>query len=581
LKIKEIFMATIKKKIEISLLTAIILLFFFSTLLAQVNLDNYEKHESKIFSKNQITKLQSQYIGLDGLFSHNLFLRKNGLYPENRKIQSIPYFTVSYLKKDIIEKDGKYKSGKSSHLLNIDFNIKTITSYNSVNVAIPIWDGRVYEDESEIIIGGYSDKFNERPIGKIDDGGCFISALKGEHVKEFPLLEIPAEQIIFDPFEWKLLKIEPSNGEVIQRSTNRFLPLNIYGQHGEVLNNVHFKLENNSKESTITLYGILGVKKIKIANCNLKKSTIVKSREGYQPELIEGCSQPENGEVVTFTFEGEYSKNIVLNESELYLNDKIKYEVGEHSVMTEKIKIDGDFRDWRNITGVSDFEGDYVSYLFKNPDTDLLEIKVTNDDKYLYLYSRVVGVHGRTGEKGRYYWYSYIDVDRDVNTGYPPTRGDNCYFGIPIGDDCEAQFEFIGNKFIKTFFGFTGVGAEKESLNGVLHLGPSHYSAKGMDGKKRDSYKVEYVNREGSRFTTHDYTPGTSEDIIVALSPDGSEVEVKVELVGFLKDKSGKWLVQQGQRIDIAIGVEGSSDFYGGSDWGADSSPVIYDYLIK
>ena len=98
---------------------------------------------------------------------------------------------------------------------------------------------------------------------------------------------------------------------------------------------------------------------------------------------------------------------------------------------------------------------------------------------------------------------------------------------------------------------------------------------------ERDRYKVEYVNYKGKRSITHDYTPGTSEDIIVALSPDGSEVEVKALLSGFLKDTSGKRLMQKGQKIDIAFGVEGSSDFYGAGEWGADSSPVIYDYLIK
>lgn len=574
-------MKRIKNLFHNIITTGFILLFFVGTLQAQINLDDYEKHESKIFAKNQITSIQSQYIDTKGLFSRDVFLRKNGLYPMNERIQSIPYFTVSYLKNDVTKKDGEFKPGKTSELLNIDFHIKTITTHNSVNIATPIWDGRVYEDEYELIVGGYSDKFNERPIGKIDEKGGFIAQLKGEHVKEFPLLQVPAGQIIFDPFEWKLLNIKPGNGEEIHNSMYSFLPINIYGQQGEILENISFELENNTKTSSIILYGVLNGQKIEIANCNLNKAAIVKSREGYQPELIEGCSQPENGKVVTFTFEGEYSKNIVLNDTELYLNEKIKYEAGKYSPKTDAIEIDGNFQDWRNIPGVSDIEGDYVSYLFKNPDTDLLEIKVTNDDKYLYLYSRVVGVHGRTGDKGRYYWYSYIDVDRDEITGYPPTRGDNCYFGIAIGDDSEAQFEFIGNKFIKTFFGFTGIGVEKEALSGELQLGPSFYSPQGMDGEKRDSYKVEYVNREGSRFITHDYTEGTSEDIIVALSPDGSEVEVKAELAGFLKDKSGTDLIYRGKKIDIAIGVEGSCDHYGTSDWGADSSPVIYDYLIK
>lgn len=546
---------------------------------AQVDLNDYEKHENKIFTISQLARIQSHYIDGNGLFSHDQFLREKGIYPMNEKNQMIPYFSVSYLKENVTEKDGVFSPGKANGLLNIDFHIKTITTHNAVNVATPIWDGRVYNDNYEIIVGGYSSKFNERPVGKIDENGNFVSQLVGEHVKEFPILQLNAEQIIFDPFEYKLLKIEPSNGEVIESRVNHFLPISIYGQLGEKLKNINFELVN--KNSSIILFAILDGKKLKVASCDLNKASITKSREGYQPELIKGCSQPENGKVVTFTFEGDFSKNIELVDAGMYLAKDLNYESGTFTTIAKKITIDGDFQDWRNVKGVSDYKGDFVSYLHKNPDTDLLEVKVSNDDKYLYMYTRVVGAHGRTGNKGRYYWYSYIDVDADVKTGYPPTRGDNCYFGIPIGDDSEAQFEFIGNKFIKTFFGFTGIGAEKESLSGVLELGASHYSSSGMNGKKRDSYKVEYVNRENSRFTTHDYTSGTSEDILVALSPDGSEVEVKALLSGFLKEKSGKDLMYVGKKINIALGVEGSSDHLGADEWGADSSPVIYNYLIK
>ena len=100
-------------------------------------------------------------------------------------------------------------------------------------------------------------------------------------------------------------------------------------------------------------------------------------------------------------------------------------------------------------------------------------------------------------------------------------------------------------------------------------------------GQKRDRYKIEYVNRENSRFITHDYTEGTSEDMIIALSPDGSEVEMRVEFAGFLTDQSGMPLIKLGSSIDIAVGAEGDSDHYDSDKWGADSSPVIYNYQIR
>ncbi len=157
---------------------------------------------------------------------------------------------------------------------------------------------------------------------------------------------------------------------------------------------------------------------------------------------------------------------------------------------------------------------------------------------------------------------------------------------MAIGDDCEAQFEFADNRFVKGFFGFTGAGAEKEVLDGRLQLGTSFYSSEDAQGRKRTRYKVEYVNRrrkfrEGSRFITHDYTEGSSEDIVIALSPDGSEVEMAVNLEGFLWDESGNPLMYLGREIDLAVGAEAKSDFYGTDKWGADSSPVIYGYRLK
>lgn len=574
-------MTRVKNQTQITVIIGIMLLFLINNTIAQVNLSDTKLHESKTFTKNPIAVLQSNYLDENGMPSHDLFLQANGLNRQNSKIESTPYFTVSFSMDDLIENNGTYRPSESANLLNTDFYVETKSEFYSRNNGEQIWDGRVYEDNNKLIVGGYSSKFNERPVGKINCDGSFAAQLDGVDANEFPILQLPAEQIVFDPFEWKLLKIKSSNGKVIQKSRSSFLPINIYDKKGELLSNVNYKFERNSITSALVLYGLIDGKKTKIANCNLKNSKIVNSKVGFKPGLIEGCSQPTNGNVITLTFEGKYSNNISLSGSKLQVKNFAKYLDDNSEIKNNEITVDGDFSDWRNISGVSDVKGDYVSYLFANPDTDLLEFKITNDDKYLYLYTRVVGAHGRTGDKGRYYWYSYIDVDQNAATGYPPTRDDNCYFGIPIGDDSEAQFEFISNTFVKTFFGFTGVGAEKEALSGVLELGPSYYATKGRDGIKRDRYKVEYVHREGSRFITHDYTVGTSEDIIVALSPDGSEVEVKVELVGFLKDKSGNMLIHVGKKIDIAVGVEGSSNFYGSGTWGADSSPVIYGYELK
>ncbi len=547
---------------------------------AQKNNLNGSIQESKIFQKSSIEVIQNRYLDKIGDKSHEVFLKKNGLNPINEKILSNPYFIVSILKEDLVENKGKIQIKKKASLYNLDFYIGNNITYRSYNEAIPVWDGRVYEENNEIIVGGYSSKYNERPVGIIDEQGNFIPKLITSEASEFPLLQTPADQIVFDPFSKKLIKLNPSNNKELAKNERHYLPIDLYGNKGGLLNNIHFEISYQKESYSLILFGISNGKKLEIARCDIQNSELVNTKEAFRPELIPGATQQGKGEMISLTFKGTYSDHINLVEGDLFLNLNKSSDITE-TFGSNKIIIDGDFQDWRNIKGISDIAEDYVSYLFENPDTDLLEFKVTNDDKFIYFYTRVAGAHGRTDKKGRYYWYTYIDVDRNPLTGYPPTRDDNCYFGIPIGDDSEAQFEFIGNKFVKTFFGFTGIGAEKEVLSGKLELGPSYYSRTDSEGKKRKSYKMEYVHEDGVRSITEDYTEGTSEDIIISLSPDGSEVEVRVEMAGFLKDINGNSLMHVGKKIDIAAGVEGSSDHYNSDDWGADSTSVIYGYIIK
>ena len=534
---------------------------------------------SKQWPTRQINIIRSAYLGSDGMPSHEVFLQNHGLYPTQTATELRPYFSIGFLLSEIRETDGQLMPRESAESVSLDFFIETVTRSDAASIAKPIWDGRVYEDDGKLVVGGYSSDFNERPVGMVDDTGSFVPQLGADMAGSFPLLQIPTEQILFDPFEWKLLQVVPSNGEATENITRSFLPIRLYGFDGTPLDGVRFALEYLPGEASAALYGVSASQRIEIARCSLRKAGVVDRRKGYQPMLVEGCSQPASGKVMTFSFEGRFSQDVTQDRGILQIAD-LTEEVAAtaRAPQRQQIAIDGVFDDWRNVRGVGDPEGDFVSYLYPNPDTDLLEFKVTNDDGHLYLYSRVAGAHGRTGSRGRYYWYTYIDVDANPLTGYPPTRDDNCYFGVAIGDDCEAQFEFVGNRFVKTFFGFTGAGAEERVLDGQLSLGPSYYSSTDRQGNKRDRYKVEYVNREGSRFITHDRTQGTSEDIIMALSPDGSEMEMRVEFSGFLQDESGSPLMELGTSINVCIGAEAASDRYGSDDWGADSSPVIYGY---
>ncbi|MBX3414950.1 MAG: hypothetical protein KF708_19855 [Pirellulales bacterium] len=248
-----------------------------------------------------------------------------------------------------------------------------------------------------------------------------------------------------------------------------------------------------------------------------------------------------------------------------------------------KIEIDGNFDDWRNVAGIDDQRGDVVPYLEYVPDVDLLEFKVAHDDEHLYLYARVAGQVGRTHPHGgRAYFYAYMDVDQNPETGFLPTRDDDCYYGVDIGDDCEVQFEFVDNKFRKTFYGFCGIGGNENVLKQQVTLGKSIYGRLDEQGNERPNYKAEYTFRAGKTEITEDLKLGTSDSILLAISPDGREVEVVSSLAGFLKDPQGKPTVQLGQTIDIAAGMESDSKAYPGKTrWGADSTPAIRGYRLE
>jgi hypothetical protein len=248
----------------------------------------------------------------------------------------------------------------------------------------------------------------------------------------------------------------------------------------------------------------------------------------------------------------------------------------------DKINIDGNFDDWRSIAGVDDIRGDVAPYLEYVPDVDLLEFKVAHDDEHIYLYARVAGQVGRSHpDGGRSYFYAYLDVDQNPGTGFLPTRDDECYYGVDIGDDCEVQFEFVNNAFRKSFYGFCGLGGNDNVLKQKVTIGKSQYGRFDSNGVERANYKSEYIYRDGITEITEDLMLGTSDTIRLAMSPDGSEVEVVSTFTGFLKDPGGRSTVELGQTIDIAVGMECDSKAYPGKKrWAADSTSAIRGYRL-
>jgi len=247
------------------------------------------------------------------------------------------------------------------------------------------------------------------------------------------------------------------------------------------------------------------------------------------------------------------------------------------------ITIDGNFDDWRNVAGVDDGRGDLVPYLEYIPDVDILEFKVSHDDEHIYLYARVAGQVGRSHpDGGRGYFYAYMDVDQNPGTGFLPTRDDECYFGVDIGDDCEVQFEFVNNAFRKTFYGFCGLGGDDNVLKQQLTIGKSRYGKFDANGVEQANYKSEYIYRGGITEITEDVRVGTSDTIRLCLSADGHEVEIASTYTGFLKDSEGQPIVKLGQTIDVAAGMECDSKAYPGkTNWAADSTIAIRGYQLS
>ena len=89
------------------------------------------------------------------------------------------------------------------------------------------------------------------------------------------------------------------------------------------------------------------------------------------------------------------------------------------------------------------------------------------------------------------------------------------------------------------------------------------------------------VLESGIAEITEDLKLGTSDTIKIAVSPDGSEVEVVSSLNGFLKDRDGRPTVALGQTIDVAAGMECDSKAYPGKTrWSADSTKPIRGYRL-
>jgi len=479
-----------------------------------------------------------------------------------------------------------------------DFHVITVVEDHQSPYRHYFREARIAEEDNVRKVHAFTSK-REKLIGTIDNDGRFQSNEFYENNRELlPTWPDDASILAYDAKENALYKLVRTPGPRASESLD-FLPLELYDATRKPVVG-QYSIEYTPSKSTngaagpavVSLTVNNGEKPVTLAKAVVPKmfrrpdvqlGSFDNASGTYLPEAAyrEDAGAVDMTPSVTITLAGEFT-SVVESDAELLVIEAAP-SAAKRSAAPAQISIDGSFDDWRNVAGVDDPRGDLVHYLEYVPDVDLLEFKVANDDQHIYLYARVAGQVGRSHpDGGRSYFYAYMDVDQNPGTGFLPTRDDDCYYGVDIGDDCEVQFEFVNNTFRKTFYGFCGLGGDDDVLKQVVTIGKSQYGRLDENGAERAHYKSEYIYRGGVTEITADLKLGTSDSIQLAISPDGSEVEVVSAFGGFLKDRDGRPIVSLGQTIDIAAGMECDSKAYvGKTKWAADSTRAIRGYKLS
>lgn len=461
-------------------------------------------------------------------------------------------------------------------------------------------EARIVADNNTLKVYAFTQN-REKDIGAVDGQGRFSPNVAYENDRALlPTWPADASVLAYDSAENALYYEVEVPGPQVSESLD-FLPLALSDAEGHIVAG-RFSIDyapsgvggSAAETSVVSLTHQNGRKPITLAKvtvptvfrrADVQLGSFDNRTGAYLPEAAYragaiGIKDMEPS--ITVAFAGEFTSSVRSDAKSLIVVDAPK-PADPPKDSPVRIAIDGNFDDWRNVAGVDDRRGDVVPYLEYVPDVDLLEFKVAHDEQHIYLYTRVAGQVGRSHpDGGRGYFYAYMDVDRNPGTGFLPTRDDDCYFGVDIGDDCEVQFEFVSNTFRKSFYGFCGLGGDANVLQQKVTIGKSQYGRLDDNGVERANYKSEYIYRNGITEITEDLQHGTSDTIRLAVSPDGREVEVASTFTGFLKDSEGRPTVKLGQTIDLAAGMECDSKAYlGKTRWAADSTIAIRGYRLN
>lgn len=528
---------------------------------------------------------------------------QHGAGPETFKRQ--PTFELTFANRDLIwfgdpaSPNSVVYPKPGARPIATDFWVVTVHEVDKTRGRRYMHEARIAAEKDSRRVYAFT-KDREKVIGAIDARGRFApnDSYANNH-ELLPTWPSNASVLAYDPDQNALYYDVALPGPLRSESLD-FLPLDLRDPQSNVVAG-HFAIdfapsENSRDAAGPPIVSLLLQNKGKLVR--LAKASVPRTIRRADLELgsfdnntgtylSEAVYRTGSGSIAgtepsaTIAFTGEFTSAVDTSAKSLILVEGHSPDAAAKPSQNN-ITIDGNFDDWRNIAGVDDPRGDLAPYLDYVPDVDILEFKVAHDDEHIYLYARVAGQVGRTHpDGGRSYFYAYMDIDRNPNTGFLPSRDDECYYGVDIGDDCEVQFEFVNNAFRKMFYGFCGLGGDNNVLKQQLTIGKSHYGRLDENGAERINYKSEYTYRGGVAEITEDLKPGTSDTIRLAVSPDGHQVEVASTFTGFLKDPKGRPVVKLGQTIDIAAGMECDSKAYPGkTNWAADNTIAIRGYRL-
>lgn len=268
------------------------------------------------------------------------------------------------------------------------------------------------------------------------------------------------------------------------------------------------------------------------------------------------------------------------------------------------IAIDGNFGDWAALPSYTDpfddqhdtdhdQEDDVPAYV-NHPDVDLLEFKLTHDDKNLYGYFRSRGIIGNTqneaqGRAGRYYVIMTMDVDDDDVTGYPLHEGG--YFPTSSGYDMNAEVEFYNGTFNTGHYLNHGClnedeffAAQEDQAMEIVDVRPGTYDwyTQWVMFLQPQGLAEEIILPSGRSIVwVEDKGPAYPGGILsIALSDDGHEAEIKAPFLGFMRYPNGDPIMALGKKIDVSFSLEASPELSGQGTWASDTANPIVGYTL-